>query len=92
MQVVPAPKIRRKAMLEVACNGMVQIVGIHGMGIVAVGYSISCNLGLIIKQNLFHKLMLLQIPTTEIYLSYINLKLESLHMLAAVVWVQIFLI
>jgi hypothetical protein len=48
-------------MLEVACSGMGKIVRGPLMGVVAAGYPISHKLGRIIKQNVFHKLMLFQI-------------------------------
>jgi hypothetical protein len=38
-------------MFEVACSGMVPIVGGLYMGVLAVGYSILHKLGLITKQN-----------------------------------------
>lgn len=60
------------------------------MDVVADGYHMLCRLGLITKQNMFHKPMFLYDPMAEIYSCCVILSLEGLNALA-VLWLLVIL-
>jgi hypothetical protein len=58
--------VRRKAVLEAACSGMVRIVGGTSMLVSLVGYSVSRTLALSKKTKVCKKTDILQSPKVEI--------------------------